>query len=126
MRTGVALMQESLSIATPGIREIATGISEEQNHEPDHQNKKEHLLRLWDESTEEINHYWGMIPVERFHDEIVAFGMYPGSVWPSIMYFIDNEIHHCAQVYVYLRAFGVEPPVFLILYITELVHHRIE
>ena len=40
MRTGAALMQELLSIAGPGIREIATGTTEKQNHEPDHQNNK--------------------------------------------------------------------------------------
>lgn len=112
MRTGAALMQELLSIAGPGVREIATGVSEKQNHQPDHQNSKTQLLKLWDEATEEINHYWAMIPIERFHDEILAFGMYPGTVWSSIMYFIDNEIHHRAQAYVYLRALGVEPPAF--------------
>jgi len=53
-----------------------------------------------------------MIPIERFHEEIVAFGMYPGSVWSTVFYFRDNEIHHRAQMYVYLRALGIEPPAF--------------
>ena len=53
-----------------------------------------------------------MLSAERFHEEIVAFGMYPGSVWSTIMYFHDNEIHNRAQVYVYLRALGIEPPFF--------------
>lgn len=112
MRTGAALCQELLSIAEPGLRQIATGVTEEQNHEPDLQNSKVQALRLWDEATEQVNHYWAMIPIERFHEEIVAFGMYPGSIWSTIFYFMDNEIHHRAQMYVYLRALGIEPPAF--------------
>jgi uncharacterized damage-inducible protein DinB len=27
-------------------------------------------------------------------------------------YWIDNEIHHRGQAYVYLRALGIEPPAF--------------
>jgi uncharacterized damage-inducible protein DinB len=112
MRTCAALMQELLSIAGPGIKEIATGETIKQDHRPDHQNSKTHLLKLWDDATEEINHFWSLIPEERFHDEVMAFGMYPGTVWSSIFYFIDNEIHHRAQAYVYLRALGIEPPPF--------------
>lgn len=112
MRTAAALLQELISIAGPGMRQIATGENEEQHHTLDLQNSKDHALKLWDEGTEQINHYWAMLPVERFHDEIVAFGMYPGSVCSTILYFHDNEIHHRAQMYVYLRALGIEPPAF--------------
>lgn len=112
MRTAAALTQELISIGGPGMRQIATGENEEQNHTPDLQNSKAHVLKLWDEGTEQINHYWALVPVERFHDEIVAFGMYPGSIWSTILYYHDNEIHHRAQMYVYLRALGIEPPAF--------------
>lgn len=112
MRTAAALMKELLSIAAPGICEMATGTTKKLEHELDPQQTKAHLLKQWDEATDEINQYWAMIPVERFHDDILAFGMYPGKVWSSIMYFIDNEIHHRAQAYVYLRALGIEPPAF--------------
>jgi uncharacterized damage-inducible protein DinB len=30
----------------------------------------------------------------------------------SVQYAIDNEIHHRGQMYVYLRALGIEPPPF--------------
>ncbi|MEJ7681733.1 MAG: DinB family protein [Segetibacter sp.] len=33
-------------------------------------------------------------------------------MWSSIFYFIDNEIHHRAQGYVFLRSLGIEPPHF--------------
>jgi uncharacterized damage-inducible protein DinB len=29
-----------------------------------------------------------------------------------LLYVVDNEIHHRAQGYVYLRALGIEPPLF--------------
>jgi uncharacterized damage-inducible protein DinB len=29
-----------------------------------------------------------------------------------MLYWIDNEIHHRGQGYVYLRALGIEPPAF--------------
>ncbi len=112
MRTAAGLIQELISIAGPGMRQIATGENAAQDHTPDLQNSKAHVLKLWDEGTEQINHYWAMLSAERFHEEIVAFGMYPGSVWSTIMYFHDNEIHNRAQVYVYLRALGIEPPFF--------------
>ena len=34
------------------------------------------------------------------------------SGWDAAIYNIDNEIHHRAQGYVYLRALGIEPPAF--------------
>jgi len=33
-------------------------------------------------------------------------------VYENILYFVDNEIHHRGQAYVYLRALGIEPPFF--------------
>ena len=29
-----------------------------------------------------------------------------------LLYWIDNEVHHRGQAYVYLRALGIEPPPF--------------
>jgi len=52
------------------------------------------------------------ISEERFHENILAFGQYEGTVWSSIFYFIDNEIHHRAQGYVFLRSLGMQPPHF--------------
>jgi uncharacterized damage-inducible protein DinB len=70
------------------------------------------LLQLWDAATEEINALYLLIPAERFHERINLFGQYENTVWASIFYFIDNEIHHRAQGYVYLRSLGIEPPPF--------------
>ncbi|GFD91549.1 DinB family protein [Tenacibaculum sp. SSH1-16] len=112
MRTFADMVMELLGIAGPGIKEIATGEIQELIEEVDHGNKKEKILELWDKATDEINTYWTKIKPEQFQQNIKIFGQYEGTVWSSIFYFIDNEIHHRGQAYVYLRALDIEPPYF--------------
>ncbi|WP_419211299.1 DinB family protein [Maribacter sp. X9] len=112
MRTASQLIEELLSIAVPGLRQIASGKMEEQVHHIDFKGDKNRVLELWDEATADINENWAQVSDERFRDDIVTFGQYPGTVWSSIFYFIDNEIHHRGQAYVYLRSLGIEPPFF--------------
>lgn len=112
MRPFAVMTMELLGIALPGLREIVTGESAELSEKFEHGNKKATILKKWDESTEEINALWSQIKGERFHDKIKAFGMYEGTVLSSLQYFIDNEIHHRGQGYVYLRGLGIEPPPF--------------
>lgn len=112
MRTFAEMCMELLGIAGPGIREIATGKQAELNEEFDHGNKKEVILRLWDETTDVINTFWQEIPKSRFQEKIKAFGQYDGTVTSTLFYFIDNEIHHRGQGFVYLRSLGIEPPMF--------------
>lgn len=112
MRTFADMVMELLGIAGPGIKEIATGEIQELIEEVNHGNKKEKILELWDKATDEINTYWAQIKPEQFQQSIKIFGQYEGTVWSSIFYFIDNEIHHRGQGYVYLRALGIEPPFF--------------
>jgi len=112
MRTAAALISELLAIGGPGLQQIVDGSTEKLNEDLDFKNSKAVVLALWDEANKEIINLWPKISNERFHERIVTFGQYEGSVWSSIFYFIDNEIHHRAQIYVYLRALGVEPPAF--------------
>ncbi|MGN6616567.1 MAG: DinB family protein [Ilyomonas sp.] len=112
MRTFAEITGELLGIAAPGIKEIATGKQAQLNEEVKNAQTKADILKHWDESTEEINAFWRQIPKERFHDRIKAFGQYEGTVLSTILYFIDNEIHHRGQGYVYLRSLGIEPPAF--------------
>lgn len=112
MRTASQLIEELLSIAVPGLRQIATDKMEEQVHHIDFKGEKKVALQLWDEATEDINAYWAKISDARFREDILTFGQYPGTVWSSVFYFIDNEIHHRGQAFVYLRALGIEPPFF--------------
>lgn len=70
------------------------------------------LLQCWDDSTEEVNKLWKQIPAERFQEVDLAFGQWEGPIYWLLFYDIDNEIHHRAQGYVYLRSLGIEPPPF--------------
>jgi uncharacterized damage-inducible protein DinB len=112
MRTFSAMVQELLALGAPGMREIAMATGEKLNEAIKEANTKENILRLWDEATEDITQLWAQVPAERFNEKIVAFGQYEGTVWSTILYYIDNELHHRAQAYVYLRALNIEPPFF--------------
>ena len=109
MRTFGEIVNELLAMAAPMTQGLATGDWEEMADLPD---SKEGVLRAWDESTEEIDAFWSRIPASRFHEEITSFGQYTGPGHWQVLYVIDNEIHHRGQGYVYLRALGVEPPLF--------------
>ncbi|PRY85123.1 DinB family protein [Mongoliibacter ruber] len=112
MRTFAQMVAELLAIAAPGVKGLATDLWEELDENDRSGNSKEKLLELWDKSTEEINHYWPQISDERFQEELLAFGQYKDKGYCTLLYFIDNEIHHRGQGYVYLRALGIEPPAF--------------
>lgn len=73
---------------------------------------KEELLVIWDETTNKLNRLWNEFTLERFHEITKAFGEYEGPVFSQILYWIDNEVHHRGQGFVYLRSLGVEPPFF--------------
>ena len=112
MRPFADMVMELLGIAVPALREIVSGQTGELVEHFDHGNKKENILAAWDKATDEINTLFAQIPVARFHELIMLFGKYEGTIWSSIFYFIDNEIHHRGQAFVYLRALGIDPPFF--------------
>jgi uncharacterized damage-inducible protein DinB len=110
MRTFGALAMEILTMSVPLVRGMVNGdwnASWDRAELP-----KREVLRLWDEATEEINALWPQIPPQRFQEQMVAFGQFPGVGYTLVLYIIDNEIHHRGQGYVYLRALGIEPPPF--------------
>lgn len=111
MRPFGALVMEMISIAGPMVRGVLSGdwgAFEERGGTP----SKAEILRLWDETTAEMNTLFPQIAPERFQEEMLAFGQYPGPGYSQIWYAIDNEIHHRGQSYVYLRALGIDPPPF--------------
>ena len=111
MRPFAGLIKELLAIAVPGLNEIAGG-DIKPLEEGLAATSKQELLDLWDEATPQIDELWGKIPNDRFQERIKLFGQYENSVLDSILYFLENEIHHRGQGYVYLRALGIEPPFF--------------
>lgn len=112
MRTFADMVGELLAIAAPGLGEIATGKKAVLNEAIDFKNSKREMLRLWDLATVAINQYWDQMGKVDFQQEHLSFGQFPGTVQSALFYFLDNEIHHRGQGYVYLRALDVEPPFF--------------
>ncbi len=110
MRPFSQLAIEFLKMAEPIVHGVATG--EWVSKEDVAPQTKAELLALWDDATTAINTIWPTIPQKRFRQVDKAFGMWEGAGVATIMYAIDNEIHHRGQGYVYLRALGIEPPLF--------------
>jgi uncharacterized damage-inducible protein DinB len=109
MRPFGVLAIELIHMGAPMVRGVVTGQWDSGTREP---LPRQELLRLWDEGTAQINELWPQIAPERFEETITAFGQYEGIVHDLMLYVIDNEIHHRAQGYVYLRALGSAPPPF--------------
>lgn len=110
MRPFGELAMEIATMGVPMLRGLVTGdwnASTSRDPRP-----KQELLRLWDESTEQLDALWPQIPPQRFQETMTAFGQYTDVLHNLILYVIDNEIHHRGQGYVYLRALGIEPPPF--------------
>jgi len=116
MRPFAKLAIEMLTMAKPGVHGIATGewkeFDEMEQGVRENIKTKADLLRHWDEATAYIEKTWPTIPPERWLEEDKAFDTYGGPVYGFLQYFVDNEIHHRGQGYVYLRALGIEPPYF--------------
>ncbi|MBF4486076.1 MULTISPECIES: DinB family protein [unclassified Flavobacterium] len=113
MRTFSKLADELLAIAVPGLKGIVNKevkpFSEEGSEKLIF---KAQYLEKWDEATAEINQYWEKLSIEDFNENFNLFGQYEFPVIQNILYFIDNEVHHRGQGYVYLRALNIEPPFF--------------
>lgn len=110
MRPFGMLALELLTMAVPMVRGIVTSqwdTTFDRSAKP-----KAEILRLWDESTRQLDELWKQIPANRFLETVTAFGQYTGAAHDLILYVVDNEIHHRGQGYVYLRALGIEPPAF--------------
>jgi uncharacterized damage-inducible protein DinB len=103
MRPFSAMALEMIRMASAGVRGLATR---------EWPITKAELLRLWDQTTAEIDGMWTRIPPQRFQEIDKAFGQWEGIVYGLFLYWIDNEIHHRGQGYVYLRALGSAPPAF--------------
>jgi uncharacterized damage-inducible protein DinB len=112
MRPFSEMVKEFLKMAEPIAAGVATGKWTAYTPNLDSATTKAELLRLWDEATEKLNVIWPTIPQHRFAEVDKAFGQWENSGINTILYGIDNEIHHRGQAYVYLRALGIEPPPF--------------
>ena len=112
MRPFSEMVKEFLKMTEPIAHGVATGEWREFSGDLNSASTKAALLRLWDEATEKLNGIWPTIPADRFVEVDKAFGQWENSGINTILYGIDNEIHHRGQGYVYLRVLGIEPPPF--------------
>ncbi|MBS1600423.1 MAG: damage-inducible protein DinB [Bacteroidetes bacterium] len=117
MRPFAEMALEFIGMAEPGLDGVISGewpsidqIQHRKEKKPSF--TKATLLDRWDEVTQKIEIEWPKISAERFRERDVAFGMWEGTIYGFILYWIDNEIHHRGQGYVYLRSLGIEPPPF--------------
>ncbi|MBC7850730.1 MAG: damage-inducible protein DinB [Chitinophagaceae bacterium] len=117
MRPFSELVLEFWEMTFYGIDGIATGkwaniYADGQKIEKARPTTKQELLQLWDEATEKLDSIWPTIRADRFQEGDLAFGMWEGPIHYFVRYFIENEVHHRGQGYVYLRSLGVTPPGF--------------
>lgn len=117
MRPFSELAVEMMGMAAPGIHGLVAGewkdLDELDHHSPiPAAPTRQEVLQRWDKITETIDRLWPKIAPERFQEVEAAFGQYNQPIYATVLYFIDNEIHHRGQGYAYLRALGIEPPPF--------------
>ena len=112
MRPFSKLVDELLAIAAPALKGIVKRDSKPYTEGTEKLIFKAQYLEKWDESTAEIDKYWQQLSVEDFGETFNLFGQYEFPIIHNVFYFIDNEVHHRGQGYVYLRALGIEPPFF--------------
>ncbi|MGH2664617.1 DinB family protein [Flavobacterium sp.] len=113
MRTFAKLTDELLAIASPALKGIVNReVKPFTEGDTENLTTKAQYLQKWDEATKEINDNWAKLADEDFSVTFNLFGQYEFPIIHNILYFIDNEVHHRGQGYVYLRALGIEPPFF--------------
>lgn len=113
MRPFSKLTDELLAIAAPALRGIVNrDVQPFTEGSTQGFTTKGQYLEQWDKDTKEIDALWQQLSVEDFSESFNLFGQYEFPIIQNILYFIDNEIHHRGQGYVYLRALNIVPPFF--------------
>lgn len=110
MRPFSALAMEFIGMAVPTLQGAITG--KWTSYAAAEAKTKAEILRVWDETTAEINRLFPTIPPARFQETDKAFGQWEMTIYGLLFYLVDNEVHHRGQGYVYLRSLGIEPPPF--------------
>lgn len=110
MRPFGEMVLEFLAMTAPMARGLLTG--QWDKYVLGDVTSKNALLARWDEDSALLNDILPKVSPAKYAEQMVAFGEYPGTGYSLVMYVIDNEIHHRAQGYVYLRSLGITPPPF--------------
>ena len=115
MRSFGALVLEVINMVGPSLGGLKTGTWPELDWEvirKQPEPTKAELLARWDETNRILRELWADIPERRFQEVDTAFGMWTQPGADLVLYLIDNEIHHPAHGFVYLRLLRIEPPAF--------------
>jgi uncharacterized damage-inducible protein DinB len=110
MRPFSALAMEFIGMAVPTLQGVITG--KWAQFASAKATTKAELLRMWDDTTAQIDTLFPKITAARFQEVDTAFGQWKMPIYDLLLYIRDNEIHHRGQGYVYLRSLGIEPPPF--------------
>lgn len=73
---------------------------------------KAELLKGFDVATRALETTLPKVSAERYLEVDHPIGNREEPVAATLLYFLDNEVHHRGQGYVYLRELGLEPPAF--------------
>jgi uncharacterized damage-inducible protein DinB len=113
MRSFGDLMDEIINVEDSIMEGLASG---EWKWEPRYKNlaSKAEIRAAFEQVRERTQRVYPSITTERLHSiETDAWGATTPNL-ERLFYMIDNEIHHRAQGYVYLRQLGIEPPAFYV------------
>lgn len=113
MRSFGMMMNEVAGMVKPSLEGMISGVWSTTLEYQDLADKAS-LLRAHDETDAFIRETWPRIPAERFTAVEATYFSEPAPLVDIVLYLIDNEVHHRAQGFVYLRQLGIEPPVFYV------------
>lgn len=111
MRSFGKLMIEVLEIEVNFLHGILSGDWEWQPKYKGVSSKAE-LLNAFEQLAPQTKEMWMQLTPERLEAIETDAGGAEKSNRERLLYMLDNEIHHRAQGYVYLRSLGIEPPAF--------------
>lgn len=101
------MMLEVIRMIPPSLQGIETGDWNFQLADMSGVQDKAALLQAWDEADAFIEARWAHLTREALRGVVP-----PLPHLRAVPYLVDNEIHHRAQGFIYLRLLGVEPPAF--------------
>lgn len=112
MRPFGAIVHELNTFVPLAVRGAATGEWSWPDGADTEPTTKEELLRAFDDATRVLEEHLPGISSDRFLEVDQPIGSREEPVISTLLYFLDNEVHHRGQGFVYLRELGIEPPAF--------------
>jgi uncharacterized damage-inducible protein DinB len=111
MRTFADLMTEIIQVEESTFSGLQSGVWAWEP-KPVKSDTKADLLEAFAHSRAQAKAIYDQLEIDKLLKvEKDAWGM-TSTNFERLMYLVDNEIHHRAQGYVYLRQLGLEPPAF--------------